>query len=204
MERTATRWMSAADNAARSGTYRLLARIWLREADQELIRELCAPPLCHSYEAAGGVLPAGDAATTCEQLAIDYCRLFIGPAEHLPPFQSVWQSGQFQGAATESMKSFVDVVGYDTDLLPAGMMLDHLGVQLDVMGHILNQISFWRTAPEGFDEVLQLARTFFARHLTWPADLLETAAIRARSDFYRSVVTMTGEFLDSDVHAFVM
>ena len=41
---------------------------------------------------------------------------------------------------TKSMKMFAELAGYPAGELPAGTMLDHLGVQLDVMGHILNQV----------------------------------------------------------------
>jgi TorA maturation chaperone TorD len=190
--------MSSAEAAARSGTYRLLARLWLREVDRELLRKLCSPPLCDSFVEAGGILPAGDNEWTIEQLAIDYCQLFIGPANHLPPFQSVWQSGQFQGAAIASMEKFVEVVGYDTDALPSGTMLDHLGVQFDVMGHILDQIPTCQSEQESPERAWEIAHCYFAMHLTWPAKLLEVAAPRATTEFYRSIFMLTCAFLDDE------
>jgi TorA maturation chaperone TorD len=198
MGNIATSFLSSEEVAARSGTYRLLARLWLREVDRDLVRELRSPPLCDSFVAAGGILPAGDDEPTIEQLAIAYCRLFAGPADHLPPFQSVWKTDQFQGTATASMKNFIEVVGYDTKQLPSGMMLDHLGVQLDVMRHILAQVSTWQSDTESLGQVLELADSFFARHLLWPAELLEAAMRRAPSGFYRSLVVLTREFLKSE------
>ncbi len=188
--------MTLQEAAACSGTYRLLARLWLREVDRELLQRLCSPPLCDAFVEAGGILPADVDDATIEQLAVDYCQLFIGPANHLPPFQSVWQTGQFQGATAASMKTFVDVVGYNTVALPSGTMLDHLGVQLDVMGHILGQIATWQPEREGLNHVLELADSYFDMHLTWPAKLLEIAAPRATTQFYRSTIMLTGALLD--------
>ncbi len=186
----------ASQAVARSGTYRLLARLWLREVDRDLVRELRAPPLSHSFVEAGGVLPIGDDDLAIEQLAIDYCRLFVGPTDHLPPYQSVWQNGQFQGTTIASMETFIDVVGYDVDTLPSGIMRDHLGVQLDVMGHILSQFSTRESEPDLHDLRSDLALKFFTAHLRWANELLDAAAQRATSDFYRSTVTLTRGFLD--------
>ena len=187
--------------AARSGTYRLLARLWLREIDRDLVRELRSPPLCDAFVAAGGIVPAGDDDRTIEQLAIDYCRLFVGPTGHLPPYQSVWRNGQFKSATSDSMERFVEVVNYETDVLPGGMMLDHLGVQLDVMGHILDHFTAWQSELGSRDLLPELARTFFARHLLWTTDLLAAAARRAETEFYRATILLTRDFLNSEQQA---
>ncbi len=181
--------------AARSGTYRLLARLWLREVDHDLLQALCAPPLRDSFVAAGGTLPAHDDAETVEQLTHDYCRLFVGPTGHLPPYQSVWQTGQFQGTATSSIKQFIEIVDYDR---LSGTMLDHLGIELDVMGHILRHLSSFESDSDTLNGVAELANAFFTAHLTWPAELIELAANRATTEFYRSLCTLTRNFLDSE------
>jgi TorA maturation chaperone TorD len=204
MAYVSTAVISREDAASRSGTYRLLARLWLREVDLDLLQELRQAPLRDSFVAAGGVLPeyerdASDSKTTIENLAIAYCRLFVGPANHLPPFQSVWQAGQFQGTATASMREMIDVVGYDVVPLPGGVMLDHLGVQLDVMGNLLEQLSSWPAEAGSCDQVWELADSFYAKHLLWPADLLATAARQAEDDFYRSFIMLTREFLKSEM-----
>jgi hypothetical protein len=93
------------------------------------------------------------------------------------------------------MKSFTELVGYDIDRLPGGLMLDHLGVQLDVMGQIFEQMSNWRADTDGWDQVLDLAACFFTQHLQWSAELLAAAIRRAETDFYRSSIMLTREFL---------
>ena len=190
----------ASDPVARSGLYRLLARFWLREVDADFLRQLQSISLCNEFVESGGVLPEDDGRLTSEQLAIDYCRLFIGPSDHLPPYQSVWQSGQFQEAASASMKRFVEIAGYQAGVLSEGMMLDHLGVQLDLMGQVLEQYAGWPVEMADREAVLELASAFFATHLVWPIELLETAARRAETDFYRSVIFLTRNFLESERH----
>lgn len=177
--------------ASLASTYRLLARLWIRELDEQFLAFLLVPPLCDVFTAAGGTLPADFAPATLEELAVDYCQLFLGPANHLPPFQSVWQHGQFQGESAESMQHYVSVSGCGT----SGLMVDHLGVQLDVMGRLLD---FGSESVQHFDDVFDLATTYFAEHLTWAAPLLELAINRAATDFYRSTIRMTRDFLNSE------
>lgn len=178
--------------AALAGMYRLLGRLWMREVDEASLRELHREPLRTSFEAAGGVLPNEANANVIEELAIDYCRLLIGPKDHFPPFQSVWQDGQLLGETTTSMSQFIDIVGYDASALPDGIMLDHFAVQLDVMGHIYQQFA---VQPELADGIREIADRFHAAHLAWILVLLEAAHEKADSGFYRSVVGLTREVL---------
>ena len=134
-----------------------------------------------------------------EQLEVDYCQIFVGPKNHLPPFQSVWQTGQLSGKPIDSMRQLVDISGYDIDNSPTGTMLDHLGLQLDVMGHILAQLAMSSPESDRWTDISRLANHFFATHLQWPKKLVATASTRATTDFYRSAILMTGGFLNSEV-----
>ncbi len=193
---------SVEDAASRSGTYRLLARIWLYEVDENVLRNLRKPPLGDAWLQAGGHLPVDDHQQTIEELAISYCKLLVGPKDHLPPYQSVWRTGLLQGEAIESMRQAVDVVGYDQSCLPRGIILDHLGVQLDVMGHILEEISTWQAEQKGLEQVWEVAHSFFSAHLSWADDLLKAAEQRANHEFYRSCALLTRDFLHSETVEF--
>ena len=179
---------------ALAGLYRLLAGFLLRELDGELLAHLQTPDVRAAYLAAGGVLPEIDDPTQLEQLAADYCQLFIGPADHLPPYESVWRAGRFEGQAAQAMARFVEIAGGD-DTFPAGVMRDHLGIQLEVMGRVLAAAA---DATQSRREHLELAQTFFARHLTWPARLLDRAHRQAATDVYRALTSLTAEFLASE------
>jgi len=186
------------DTIARRGMYRLLARLWIREVDRELLSQLQSAPILASLEGAGGVVPSVDDSQAIEQLAIDYCRLFIGPSRHLPPYQSVWQDGQLLGDASVSMQRYIDAVGYDVDGLPTGVMLDHFGVQLDLMGFVLGHIT--RQSTEAIRQILieEVADDFFRAHLQWSVTMLEAIVIRATTEFYRSTALLTLAFLDCE------
>ena len=161
------------------------------EVDEQLLAFLLVPPLRNVFIAAGGTLPEDVAASTLEELAVDFCQLFLGPANHLPPFQSVWQRGQFQGESAASMQHYVSAAAYET----GGLMFDHLGVQLDVMGRLLES---GLDSVQHSDDVFDLAATYFAEHLTWVPPLFESAINRAATEFYRSMIHMTRDFLKSE------
>lgn len=184
--------------AAVSGVYHLLARLWMREVDQPLLHSLSQPPLRDLFVDTGGVLPDSPIENATEQLAIEFCQLFLGPKDHLPPFQSVWQTGQFQSQSATSMSDFIDAVGYNLDPTSVGVPLDHLGIQLDVMGYITHQCSLVDSADLQANVLLDLTRSFYARHLSWPFQLFTIAESRAQSNFYRSVIQMTKTFLQSE------
>ncbi len=191
------------DAAATAGMYRLLAHIWSREVDATFLQQLDSQPLRGAFTSAGGVVPEHHDPETIESLAIDYCQLFVGPKDHLPPVQSVWQTGQLESSTTTSMRSFMEVVGYERDQLPRGQMHDHLGVQLDVMGHIMFQLSSFKedqieADPQKVSQIKELVDSYFTLHLTWPERLLEIAESRATTDFYRSIMNLTRGFLQSE------
>ena len=90
------------------------------------------------------------------------------------------------------MQHYVSAVGCET----GGLMPDHLGRQLEVMGRLLD---FGLQPIQHADDVYDLAPTYFARHLTWATPLVEAAIKRAETEFYRSTIQMTRDFLNSEV-----
>ena len=184
---------------ALSGIYRLLARLWLREIDEPIRAALRHPPLSNLFEQAGGRPPEAD----IDELAIDFCRLFVGPSGHLPPYQSVWQRGQFQSQATTSMQDFAELIQYDFSAQFHVMMPDHAGLQMDVMGSLLERAAELASSTAGDSaghEYLEVASVFFERHLTWLDPLLIAADRRATTSFYRAVIALTRGFLESEQH----
>lgn len=177
--------------------YRLLARIWLRELDAPTLTALSSPPLRAAYEAAGGIAPPASDPTTQDELAAEYCRLFVGPKQHLPPHQSVWQSGQFEGEATVSMRRWCEILGYGGAVEEGGgLMPDHLGVQLDVLGYLLQQSA---ARPGDAAELKELMGAFRTAHLRWPKPLFAAVESRQPHPFYRGLVAVTRGSLEIDL-----
>lgn len=176
----------------RAAVYRLLGRLWLKEIDEQGLRDLRTPPLRTAFVAAGGALPPGDAdGKTLEDLAVDYCQLFVGPSGHLPPHQSVWTEGQFQGEASVALQTQYRAL----KLPPPAGMADHLGELLNCMGVIIERLAE-ETSVTPSD--LDAAGQFFNQRLGWTDKLCKLAAERAQSTFYRGVVSMTHDFLSEE------
>jgi TorA maturation chaperone TorD len=188
------------DLLALADLYRLLSRLWIREVDGTLLARLSASPLREAIGKAGGRPPTGDSAEVLEELQVDYCRLFIGPRDHLPPLQSVWQIGQLQGPLVVSMSAFVALLEADAAEDADRPFIDHLGFQLEVMGRIVQRMAT-ATEPRQRDVLRDVARTFYLRHLSWPGPLLDAAERRAETAFYAGLMRMTRDLLQSE-HAF--
>lgn len=166
-----------------SNVYRLLSRLWIAEVDHDLLTQLQQPELRRALEALGAVVPQS---TALDELAVEYCRWFIGPQGHLPLLQSVWDRGQLESDVTDSMRAFVNLFGYESKTNKP----DHFGFQLAVMGHAL--LLPPTTATQ------EAMAAYFDRHLLWAKRLLQTAVNRDDSSFYQSLAQLTQRFLDSE------
>ena len=173
-----------------SDLYSLLARLWVSEVDQELLRAIQGSPIADALQ----ITPdfAADSGAI-DQLAVQYCELFIGPRNHLPPYQSVWQEGQLQSQTSDSVRSFAAAIGQNE--FPSDTMPDHLGVQLRIMSRITAMLS---NDGDNDSELPKVASEFFARHLTWPDRLLAAAQKKAQSGFYQAMTKLTGDLLESE------
>ena len=167
-----------------SDLYSLLARLWIREVDEELLRAIQSGPIADA-------LKVTDELVT-DDLAVEYCALFIGPKNHLPPFQSVWQDGQLQSETSDSIRAFATAIGRD-DLVSETTLPDHIGVQLQIMSAITGLL-----AKNDDAELKNAGKEFFARHLTWPERFLNGTINRATSAFYRSLAELTKDLLQSE------
>ena len=178
----------ATETAQRAAVYEFLGRLWSSEVDAALQRSLTEPSRARdAFLNVGGDLSEVDSSSVgIEELAEDYCRLFLGPTNHLPPYQSVWTDGQFAGEPSVQMKQWCEIAGIESSAIEP----DQLGVQLTVMSRIVGSANATVEAD------------FFEQHLRWPKELFAAAAERARTEFYRSVVKITSEFLQLEAERF--
>lgn len=130
-----------------------------------------------------------------EQLAAEYCALFIGPKNALLPMQSVWQKTQLDSQSASSVEKFAELVGY---VIPAPALWDHLGVQLDLMSHLVLATRSQKKRDDKDNVAEEVAAAFFERHLNWPAPLLLATSQRARLPLYRSLAEITQQFLEME------
>lgn len=156
---------------------RLFASIFHREADEPLLREIEL-----RQDELEGVLGGDPLAgldmnrpeEAAEELAVDFCRLFIGPRGHMPPVESVaLGEGRFWGDSTVAVlacyRSSGVAVPDDLHLLP-----DHVSAELDFVAML---------EARGRREE---ARAFAQEHLLrWLPTLIRHIDKRARLVFYR-------------------
>lgn len=168
----------------RAAVYELLGRFWLAEIDQPLLDLLRSNASFQTAirEAGVDVSELNGIEVNQTALAEDFCQLFLGPTNHLPPYQSVWIDGQFAGTSSVEMRAWCDIAGIETGTTEA----DHLGIQLSVMARV---VLSKRTDAEA---------RFFQQHLTWTDALTRLANERARTSFYASIVHLTARFLEGE------
>jgi len=180
---------------ALAGFYQLLQRLWQYEVDAPLLAQLQDGPLAEVARELEIPLDDGPSDNILEELAVSYCQLLIGPANHVPPYQSVWTDGQFQSEATASMQSYLDIVGEQPD---DSLLVDHIGIQLQVMMRIVSELAAAQPGSERYGELQALACRFYHEHLTWPKKFLATAQQSTDSSFYRAVARITADFLTQE------
>ncbi|MCA9212713.1 MAG: hypothetical protein KDB27_06605, partial [Planctomycetales bacterium] len=79
--------MTNSDTTSRAASYDFLGRLWVTEIDRELFNKFVQnSDLRSAFTDAGGDLSEIQAGTVdVDELAEDYCQLFLGPTNHLPP-----------------------------------------------------------------------------------------------------------------------
>ena len=168
--------------------YSLLARLWMQEIDAPLLKSMSEEPLLSALSQLDLPLPS----ESLEQLATEYCALFIGPKNAVLPMQSVWQKTQLDSQSASSVAKFAELIGY---IRPASALWDHLGVQLDLMSHVMLATCDKKKRDKERSVADEVASAFFERHLNWPSPLLLATSQRARLPLYRSLAEITQQFL---------
>lgn len=186
----------------RGAVYGLLARLWKSELGRDLLIDLQQESVRCAYEAVGGYVPADATNEELDQLAMDFCQLFIGPNGHLPPYQSIWIEGRFESKTVASLREYVEILA-DAGGWSVNNPLDHLAVELDMMSYILISQKRVDTASER-DEMSALASRFFFEHVSWSIPLCEAAHKRCETEFYRRLTKLTGDFLQDEQAIFQM
>lgn len=172
---------STAELAARRDVYALASRLLAREVDAPLHRRLVDAGLAEPQD-------------TVEDLAVEYCRLFVGPGPVCLPYASAQRGALLRGRPEQRFLDFLarhdlDVVlDQETNLLAR----DHLAVELAVLAHLYSRAL---DAPEVWD----LLRTLLAEHLLpWGLELAEVLAGTARHDPYRTLGALLAQLLRAE------
>ncbi len=166
------------------GILKLLAELWAREVTADSVL-LTNADVSREWQQLTGMLP-GKIESMIDLLAEEFCRLFVGPKDHLVPLQSVWLTGDLQNSVVTNLSEFSALCGYRSgwpDLLP-----DHLANELMILATILEKGGLHTDQP---DVVREIVLSFYQRHLEWAIPFLERVVSRDQNGFYRSVATVT-------------
>ncbi len=194
--------------AQRSRVYGLLAALYRREVNAELLALLKEPRLAGLLGELGigweRVLSDQPAEAILEDLATEYARLFLGPGKHISPHESVQRTdgeggnGQLWGEATVEVKRLIEGVGLRYDEGYNGLP-DHISVELEFMEALTRrEEEAWAEGDEKTAaSCRELQRKFLADHvLRWVPRFCEKVREAATNMFYRDLANMTERFMD--------
>lgn len=173
---------------SRGAVCRLLAILWAKELTTPTLQLLASPDVQDLWTTLGGTVPSEE---QLDDLAETYCRLFIGPAGHLPPIQSVWTDGELQSNVVASLQEFAACCDYESPW--SGLLPDHLGNALQLMGLLLAKAGLEDQADR-IEVAADLTAAFHGQHLTWAVPYTEKVA-QADDGFYGRLAAITADFL---------
>lgn len=181
------------DAENRAGLYELFSRILLKEFDAETL-DLFQSEDWSSVLASLEIEPPVSTTDTIEVLAIDYCKIFIGPKNFAPPFQSVWESGQMQGVVMGSINEYREIVTPPTEM----SIHDHAGLQFEMMALML------RFQADNPDESFGLPESFFRNHIVWTQRFLRKAIALSETTFYQQFLASMLQFIQMEAEFFAV
>ncbi|MBT3766153.1 MAG: hypothetical protein HOB79_08060 [Rhodospirillaceae bacterium] len=191
----------------RNGLYRLLATVFRKEFTAELVRELKDPEFLRDLSEVGADIEVFSNLSPdkefLEELSLEFSRLFMGPGQHVSPYESVHLGGEgasLWGPQTINVKKFIEQSGfvYETDYhgLP-----DHISVELEFMAH-LTQLEAEAWELDQTDEAINsllFQKEFLERHLAlWVTKFSAKVEELAEIPIYPQLATLTRDFVEAD------
>ena len=169
---------------ARRDLYALTARLFAAEVDAALYRALAAQDALGLIDAE---LSAMGEARALEMLAIEFCRLFIGPQPLCVPYASAYRGEALLGGrARTRLEAFLHRIGFTFDAVAMRIASpDHLAVELAVLAYLYARTDTAATIHE-----------FLCDHaLPWVPAYCEQVASVAALDFYRTAARLVAALL---------
>lgn len=191
----------------RASVYTLLSLIFSREITRELLGNLLNEDLLAILDAGGNTLKRELAAAApeemVERLAVEFTRLFIGPAPLLYPYESAnlgaadGEPGMLWGEATVDVKKFIEFHGLKFKRGYGGIP-DHIGIELEFMANLIHRERelLAEGDPENASCCVKAQEYFFDRHIaSWIPRFCEKLKEMAGMEFYRAIAGYAVEFL---------
>lgn len=193
--------------AERGATYGLLARLYQREIDVELLEVLAPLPLdgCEGARLMRTYLDNRSSAATTE-LSVDFAHLFLvrtAKTKDAPyPNESVYAStdGTIMGDARDAVLASYRAEGLDKSSswnLPE----DHIALELEFLQTLCQRVTY--ALREGNERevwrLLEVQQKFITLHIgRWTKPFTQAMECWAQTDFYRGLALFTAVFLEED------
>ena len=179
-----------------------LARLFLREADQELINQLSSDEMLPILKSVGVCLPEDSVSDDelIEALSVEYTSLFIAPGS-MPPYQSVAESGRYLSEASDRVELFYQKCGYDYRKEYPNLFPDHIGIELSFIASLI-EAEIKAIKENDIQRVTDLRfsrKEFFEKHLgSWYLSYFDQLQSGIKHPFYQAVVEFARAFLDEE------
>tara|TARA_R110002072_G_scaffold243682_1_gene402802 strand:- start:153561 stop:154115 length:555 start_codon:yes stop_codon:yes gene_type:complete len=138
---------------------RLFGRLLVTELDAATLTELRAPDIQAALQAVGIELPTEE---QLSDLGNRFFDLFLHPEGSLPPVQSLWQDGQYDGNHAVGVRKIADAANLELGTGARSAAPDHLGCILLLWAEV-----------EG--ERPELATLLTTHHMAWAERALQHA-----------------------------
>lgn len=187
----------------RSGFYGFLATVFRSEPSEAQIKGMKSPAFREALGDLNFGFPETGERELAGDLAVEYAALFLGPGGHVSPHESVHvkEGGQLLGEAAVAVRNYIEACGFEYDPDYHGLP-DHLSTELEFMAEVSRQEAVaWRELEFGKTlNCLEYEGEFLARHIgRWAPAFCERVLERAELPFYRRIVELMQNFLDSEV-----
>jgi TorA maturation chaperone TorD len=171
-------------NADLAAAARLFGRLLVKELDAATLTELRAPDIQAALTALGIELPSDEQRA---ELGNRYFDLFLHPEGALPPVQSLWRDGQYDGNHAVGVRKIADAANRELATGARSAAPDHLGCILLLWAELQTE------RPE-------LAKLLTTHHFAWAELALQHATID--EGFYgavsRATVSLVRELITND------
>jgi TorA maturation chaperone TorD len=188
--------------AAARDLYALCARLFASEVDASLYQSLAQGPLLSLMGLEPGALGEEDSpAKALDALAVEYCRLFIGPQPMCPPFASACRGEALLGGrARTRLEEFL--VRNDLVLTEELMRIaspDHVAVELAILAMLHDRASAAEESSEAMAQASRALAEFLGGHvLPWVPDWLQGVEEHAAHPLYRGAAQLGLALLDEE------
>ena len=193
-------------NTAAASFYALLSHLFLKEPTPDEIVEFSVGELGRHLRELGYDLFEGigdkSADQQAEVIALEYCRLFVGPGPHLSPHEAILRGEKRHwGEHTVAVNAAYQNAGFE--MAPEVLeMPDHVGVELAFAAMLCQREAehIERGETQGAERLRAVRMRFLEDHLAaWLPDLAEQVAHRAELSFYKTLSKIAADWIANEL-----